>query len=238
MPEVQCSVKYGDKDIRFRLIYSKRRSLEISVHPNGAVAVKAPLGTDEDTVMHRVRKRARWIKKQMDHFAQFEPRTPERKFVGGESHLYLGKKYRLKIRQSETEEVLLKHGYFYITATDGGPVRVANLLDAWYRRKAKVCFAEILEDCWGKYYFSGKGVSKPALKIRAMKTRWGSLSKKSGMTLNLELIKAPKGCIEYVIVHELCHLHHPNHGKAFYGLLESVLPDWKKRKHALEMTLA
>ena len=78
----------------------------------------------------------------------------------------------------------------------------------------------------------------PALKIRKMKTLWGSFSVKRGITLNLELIKAPRECIEYVVIHELCHLFHLNHGPKFYNLLEQFLPDWTKRKHKLETTLA
>ena len=172
------------------------------------------------------------------HFAQFQPRTPQRRFVGGESHLYLGRKYRLKIRRSETEGVLLTHGFFHITVADTGPQRVASLLTAWYRRRSEICFAQIFEDCWRRHRFQKRGAEKPILKIRTMKTRWGSLSKKGAMTLNLELIKTPRECIEYVIVHELCHLLHLNHGKAFYGLLESILPDWKRRKQKLEKVCA
>ncbi len=236
MSEVQCSVKYGDDPIEFRLTYSKRKSLEISVYPNGAVAVKAPLGTNEDLVMRRVRKRSRWIKKQIDYFSQFEPRTPKRRFVGGESHLYLGRKYRLKITQSKDEGVLLKRGFFHIGVSANKPETVSALLENWYRSRADLYFSQVFENCWEN--FQKKGLEKPALKIRKMKTRWGSLSPKGKMTLNQDLIKAPRECIEYVVIHELCHLLHHNHGKEFYNLLDHLLPDWTKRKHKLEKVLS
>ncbi len=236
MPETKRAITYAGESIPFHLSYSKRKSLEITVHPNGSVVVKAPLGTDETFVECLVYKRVRWIRRQIRYFTQFEPRTPKRRFVGGESHLYLGRKYRLKIRQSETDKVLLKRGFFHIQAIEDKPEHIALLLEEWYRSKADVYFSQVFEECW--HHFQKKGADKPLLKIRNMKTRWGSFSRKGGITLNLELIKAPRECIEYVVIHELCHLLHPNHGTEFYNLLEHFLPDWIKRKHKLEMALS
>ena len=235
MEETKHAITYAGKSIPFHLIYSKRKSMEIVVYPDGSVSVKAPLGTDEDLIEHRLHKRERWITRQIRYFAQFDPHTPKRRFVGGESHLYLGRKYRLKITRSEIEGVLLKHGFFHINVADNKPEHVAKLLEHWYRRRADVYFSQVLGECWLR--FQNKGVDKPTLKIRTMKTRWGSLSRKGGMTLNLQLIKAPRECIEYVVIHELCHLLHSNHGKAFYDLLERSLPDWINRKKKLEMAL-
>lgn len=236
MSETRHSITYAGESIPFHLSYSKRKSLEIAVYPDRSVSVKAPLEADETSVMQYVHKRARWIKRQLCYFAQFEPRTQTRRFVGGESHLYLGRKYRLKIRQCASERVLLKHGFFHINTPDDQPAHIARLLEQWYRHRAEVYFSRVLEECWQRYHFQKKAVQKPALKIRSMKTRWGSLSRKSSMTLNLELIKVPRECIEYVVVHELCHLLHHNHGKGFYNMLESILPDWVERKHKLEIT--
>ena len=236
MSETQHAITYAGESIPFHLSYTKRKSLEIAVHPNGSVVVKAPLGADETLVESLVYKRVRWIRRQIRYFAQFEPRTPKRRFVGGESHLYLGRKYRLKIRPSATDEVLLKRGFFHIRAVDDKPEHIAMLLEAWYRSKADVHFAQVFEECW--HLCKKRGMDKPLLKIRKMKTRWGSFSRKGGVTLNLELIKAPRECIEYVVVHELCHLFHLNHGPEFYILLEQFIPDWTKRKYRLETALS
>ena len=236
MPKTNRTLTYDGETIPFHLSYSKRKSLEIAVHPDGSVVVKAPLGSDEILIQAFLYQRLRWIRRQLRYFAQFEPRTPKRQFVGGESHLYLGKQYRLKIRLSDTDEVLLKRGFFHIQAVDDEPEHIAMLLEAWYRSKAEVYFAQVFEECW--QLFQKKGVKKPVLRIRKMKTLWGSFSVKRGITLNLELIKAPRECIEYVVIHELCHLLHLNHGPEFYSLLEQFLPDWTKRKHKLETTLA
>ena len=236
MPKTNHTLTYAGESIPFHLSYSKRKTLEIAVHPDGSVVVKAPLGEDETSVENFIYKRARWIKRQISYFAQLGPRTPERQFVGGESHLYLGKQYRLKIRPSDTDEVLLKRDFFHIQAVDDKPEHIEMLLEAWYWSEAEVYFTQVFEECW--QLFEKKGADKPALKIRKMKTLWGSFSSKRGITLNLELIKAPRECIEYVAIHELCHLFHLNHGPEFYNLLEQFLPDWKKRKQRLETVLS
>ena len=98
MPETNRTLTYAGESIPFHLSYSKRKTVEIAVHPDCSVVVKAPLGTNETLVEDFIYKRVRWIRRQLRYFAQFAPRTPKRRFVGGESHLYLGKQYRLKIR--------------------------------------------------------------------------------------------------------------------------------------------
>lgn len=231
----RLAVVYGGGEIPFRLAFSKRKSLEISVHPDKSVFVKAPEGTDREAIEAKVKKRARWIKRQIRYFDQFDPRTPSRKYVSGESHLYLGKKYRLKIEVGADNGVALKAGFFWVTSANGKTEHVESLLDDWYREKADFHLKKVFSDCWEKFKHSD--AVKPTIKIMQLKKRWGSLSKSGTLTLNRDLIKAPKECIEYVIIHELCHLNHHNHGPEFYRLLERSLPDWVKRKHKLEMTM-
>ncbi|MDF1583855.1 MAG: SprT family zinc-dependent metalloprotease [Methyloprofundus sp.] len=231
----RLAVVYGGGEIPFLLAFSKRKSLEISVHPDKSVFVKAPEGTDREAIEAKVKKRARWIKRQIRYFDQFDPRTPSRKYVSGESHLYLGKKYRLKIEVGTDSGVALKAGFFWVTSANGKPDHVESLLSDWYREKADFHLRKVFSDCWEKFKHSD--ADKPTIKIMQLKKRWGSLSKSGTLTLNRDLIKAPKECIEYVIIHELCHLEHHNHGPEFYRLLERSLPDWVKRKHKLEMAL-
>jgi predicted metal-dependent hydrolase len=229
------SVVYGEGEIPFQLAFSKRKSLEISVHPDKSVFVKAPEGTEQQTIEDKIRKRARWIKKQINYFDQFDPRTPSRKYVGGESHLYLGKKYRLKIELQSKNCIRLKAGFFMVSSESGKPEHIEPLLKGWYREKSEFHLNKIFSECWEK--FKREDLDKPTIKIMMLKKRWGSLSKNKKLTLNVDLIKAPKECIEYVIIHELCHLIHHNHSPDFFRLLERSLPDWVKRKHKLEMAL-
>lgn len=229
------SVLYGGSELFFQLSFSKRKSLEIAVHPDKSVFVKAPEGTERLAIEERVKKRARWIKRQIRYFEQFDPRTPSRKYVSGESHLYLGKKYRLKVVIGDEDSVFLKNGFFIITSQNTKADHIESLLSDWYKEKATYQLHNIFETCWEK--FNKEDLVKPTVKISKLKKRWGSLSKNKRLTLNLALIKAPKECIEYVVIHELCHLSHHNHGPEFYQLLERSLSDWEKRKHKLEMAL-
>ena len=237
---------YGQLTIRYELWQTNRKSLEIAVHPDKRVVVKAPASYSIKTIEDSVRKRARWIDQQISWFTQFEPRTPSRQYVGGESHLYLGRKYRLKIELSDREVVLLKHGYFRILCLDSSPTHIKSLMDAWYRGHAKRYLTRIFDDCWQSFSKRGKlGIDgnkkvvrrQPLLALRKMKTRWGSLSTLGRLTLNSNLIQVPRECIEYVVYHELCHLYYHNHSPEYYRLLGRILPDWKRRKQKLEMSL-
>jgi len=229
------SILYGKSEIEFQLSFSKRKSLEIAVHPDKSVFIKAPEGTEQKVIEEKVLKRARWIKRQIRYFDQFDPRTPARKYVSGESHLYLGRKYRLKVVTGVIDSVCLKNGFFIVTSKSSSADHIESLLSAWYREKANYHLYNVFESCWEK--FGKEGLSKPTIKISKLRKRWGSLSKKQRLTLNVDLIKAPKECIEYVVIHELCHLYHHNHGAEFYQLLERSLTDWEIRKQKLEMTL-
>lgn len=230
------SVVYGRKTIHFRLRFCERKTLEIAVHPDRSVVVKAPLQSDMEVIERKVKKRARWILRQLHYFKQFQPRTPERCYVSGETHLYLGKQYRLKIGSGSANTIKLSRGFFQITCCNqSSPAKAKRLLDQWYAIQAKRHFAARLDHCWQK--FSGFTGSKPKLAVKRMKKRWGSLSEKGTMTLNTHLIRAPKECIDYVVIHELCHLQYANHGPAFYQLLDEVFPNWEKVKQKLERCL-
>lgn len=232
----QGAIQYGSTQITFQVLFVERKTLEISVHPDGSVIVKAPLETPLPEVEQRICKRAGWIRRQLDYFRQFDPRTPMRRFVGGETHLYLGRQYRLKLESGEPEGVKLFGRYFLIRIRDDASTeRVRCLMMDWYAAKAKNRFRESFERCWPA--FGQKGLEMPHLQVRRMKKRWGSLSKSGQLTVNTDLVRASRECIDYVITHELCHLLHHDHGPGFYRLLEKVMPDWEKRKHRLEMAL-
>jgi len=232
------SVRYGGIVIEFELVRADRRTLEIAVLPDGAVLVKAPRRAREDDVLERVARRARWILRQQRYFAQFQPRTPPRRYVGGETHLYLGRQYRLAIEDGAAEGVRLVGGWFHVTVRPDlrSAERVRQLLDRWYAERARLRLTERLHDCWA--WFPAAGRSQPTLRLRRMRTRWGSLSRSGALSLNPDLVRAPRECIDYVILHELCHLIEPDHGPEFRRLLERVLPDWERRKHQLELALA
>jgi predicted metal-dependent hydrolase len=229
-------VSYGREKIEFSFCRTERKTLEIAVHPNQSVIVKAPLGVEPAELQRRVVRRARWIIRQRNFFRQFEPHTPARCYEGGETHLYLGKHYRLKIAAGQKDEVKLVKGYFEVQVKGHiSSEKIKCLLDGWYAKMAKNKFRECLDRCW--LYFDKQGLPQPIMQIRQLKKRWGSLSGKGTLTLNMDLIRAQKDCIDYVIVHELCHLQCKDHNHKFYELLKKIIPDWEKRKYKLELTL-
>ncbi len=232
----QYSFNYGNKAISYNIIFVNRKTLEIAVYPNSLVEVKAPLDTSLESIKRKLHKRAVWILKQLNYFSQFKPRTPERRYIRGETHLYLGKQYRLKLKKNKQSDIKLVRGFFQISCGKiNNPIIVKQLMDEWYFSKALIQFNSSFERYWP--FFSRLKVKRPRLQIRTMKRRWGSLSKNGTMTLNIELIKAPKACIDYVIIHELCHLKYHNHSAKFYQLLESITPNWQSIKQKLELAL-
>lgn len=229
------TVTYGrdsvDYDVRW---LASRKTLAIEVHPDGRVLVRAPADCPADLIAERVRKRAAWIGRQLADFERYRPRTPARHYVSGESHRYLGRQYRLKVLSSNTTGMKVTHGQL-IVSLDGqaSPERVKAALQRWYRHRAKLLFEEALDASLSRF----EGIERPRLSVRNMRSRWGSLSRAGTLTLNVDLVRAARSCIEYVVTHELCHLKHRHHGAAFYQLLERVMPDWTKRKERLELSL-
>lgn len=233
MPATIHSIKYGKKTIRFSLSHSHRKTLAINVHSDLSVTVTAPQGTKIAVIKQKVRKRAAWILRQQNYFSQFLPPTPPRRFVSGETHQYLGRQYRLKVVESEEESVKMKGGWIYVQVRRKGDTRrIEALLDEWMLRRARERFQLSLEKCAEK--LRRFKIAEPQLRIRKMTKRWGSCTARGAINLNIELIKAPSHCIDYVVTHELCHLKYPNHGKEFYSLLNRVMPDWELRKSRLE----
>jgi len=233
-PATTHSIAYGQKIIRFSLGYSERKTLAISVHPDLSVTVTAPRGAKVEQVKQKVRKRAAWILKQQNYFSQFQPQQPPRQFVSGEAHYYLGRQYRLKVVESEDESVKLKNGWICVqVASKDKTQKVEALLNEWRLERAREHFQLSLQNCLEK--LREYEIAEPQLRIRKMAKRWGSCTGRGVINLNIELIKAPSHCIDYVMTHELCHLKYPNHGKEFQALLNCVMPDWKERKKRLEM---
>ena len=231
---MKSTIQFGSKQIDFHLEYSNRKSLGITVTPDLSVYVKAPVDTSIEKVKEKLRKKAPWIIRQQSFFLTFLPKTPARKFVGGETHLYLGRQYRLKVIICKTESVKLKGKFIEVVATDKS--RVRQLVEEWYLQNAKSKFRAIAQPLMDN--FRKHKIEPSSIILRNMPTRWGSCTPKGKIILNPELIKAPKGCIEYVIIHELCHLVHHDHTQKFIDLQTKEMTDWEKWKMKLEKLLA
>lgn len=227
-------IVFGSKRIDFELTFASRKSLGITVTADLDVLVKAPDGTPITDIKERLRKRAPWIIRQQSFFLSFHPKNPLRKFVSGETHLFLGRPYRLKIIMSDTEEVKINGKFIEVFTSEKS--RTETLLTDWYLENARKKFHSIAVPLIKR--FKKYEVEPSSIILRNMPTRWGSCTPRGKIILNPELIKAPKGCIEYVIVHELCHLVHHNHTQKFANLQTREFRDWEKWKGRLERLLA
>ena len=226
-------ITFGKQRIPFTLEYRERGRLAISVHPDRSVSVVAPSGRTLEEVLDCVQRRAAWIVKQRSHFDQFHPLTPPRRYVAGETHLYLGRQYRLKLVEDATTRVKLKGRFLRVHLPDRQDTkRIERLLDVWYRDHAQPIFSRRLDGCL--HSARSLDVSRPAVVIRKMSKRWGSCTKAGHILLNTELVKTPLYCIEYVIMHELCHLKVHDHSPEFCRLLTRCMPDWEQRKRRLD----
>jgi len=229
----QRSVSLGTKNIPFELINRNVKRLTINVYPDKRVEVIAPHGKPLDEILKRVRKRAPWIQKQLNHFDQYHPLPTRKKYVSGETHHYLGRQYRLKIVKSKSEAVKLIGRYLYVYTPDRENTwMIRSQLDKWYLSHARTIFLRRLERCLEMA--PTLDVNPDQIIIRRMKNRWGSFTKKRNIVLNTELVKVPVHCIEYVIMHELCHMKVAKHSPEFYRLLSRHMPDWEARKERLD----
>lgn len=231
------SIPYGNSRIDFQLVYTERKTLGVKVFPDTTVVVSAPINIPLEKVVEKVKSKAEWIFKQKAFFLSYEPRTSDKTYQSGEGHLYLGKSYRLKITESKNKTVKLKGGYIWIETKDKNQTeKIKKQLNNWYKSKAIIHFNALYESRLElAHELSEKQTS---LKYKWLNNRWGSCFKDGTICLNLELIKAPKEYIDYVIVHEICHLKYHNHSSSFYKLLDHKLPNWRNIKSKLENLLS
>ncbi len=230
-------IKYGSQQIEFQLKYSDRKTLGITVKPDLSVIVSAPSNASLHSIKAKIIKKAGWIIKHQNYFKSFHPLTPQRKYVNGESHLYLGRRYRLKIKKSLRSEVKINSGFMNVGLNNHfDKSAVQKTIEAWYKERAEVIFNKILLDI--PLALDRNHIPLKPISIRYMKSRWGSCTASKRIIINTSLIKAPKKCIEYVIIHEMCHLKQPNHGKAFYNLQSKLMPDWEYWKNKLELIMS
>ena len=227
---------WSGASISFSVRRTERRTLRISVTPEGRVVVSAPADASDADIVNRVRRRGAWIVRQRARFERWRPRTPPRQYEGGETHLFLGRPYRLLKVRSEAFGVRVDGDRLVLNMPqDKGPAFRRAVVRHWYRLQARRVFPERLAAILPP--FARLGVKRPRLVIREMTHRWGSFTAKGVLVLNLELVRASPSLIDYVIAHELAHALHPNHGAGWEELLTRVMPDWLVRKDELEREL-
>lgn len=233
---VAMRVHYGDEVIAVQVRPQARRAqqrLAIHVEPDGRVLVDAPLGASAEQVLAGVKRRVGWIGRQLAELRAQQGYATPMECVSGESLLYLGRRYTLKVvvASGARPAARMRGRFIEVTLPERSADLVRTAIKDWYRERA----AEVLTQRLRAVAEPLRWVRVlPPLRLRFMTRQWGSCSPRGRITMNPWLIRASRDAIDYVLLHELCHLRHHNHGRAFYDLLRRHLPDWKFVKHRLD----
>lgn len=232
----QHRVAYGDEQITFTLRRQTARVVSrvaIHVEPDGRVEVDAPPSTPLADVLAAVRKRSRWISQHVSAAKARLAHVLLREYVSGESIHYLGKRYRLKVivQTGFASEAKLRGAFLVVSVPRIDVELIRACIDTWYRDRAREVFKDRLKVVaeplrWVRQI--------PPFRLQFMTRQWGSCSPSGRLTLNPWLVAAPREAIDYVLLHEMCHLKHHNHSRSFYATLTRHLPDWERVKTRLD----
>lgn len=229
IPVAAREVRWGTTRITYAVERSPRRrkTVAVAVEPDGAVRVKAPVGAAPEELDAIVRAKAAWIVERRRRQEELDPAPAPRDFVSGESFLYLGRQYRLGLELGDAApRARLVGGRILVTAPSRREAR-AVLVD-WYRGHAAERLPERVA-AWTE----AVGAEPAAVLLREPRKRWGSCDAAGRLRLNWRIVQAPRRLIDYVVVHELVHLLHPDHDAAFWAAVGRVLPDYEARREDL-----
>lgn len=232
-PVRTVSFEYGE--IRYHLERKPVKNLNLRVYKDGSVSVSANRRVPVSQIDSFVISKGRFIFSAQKKFAGMAQYAPQpRQYVSGETFYQQGRKLQLMVEKSAVDEISSDGRFLFLRVTDPCDfAKKQKLITKYFDEQCNMVFSQIMLEIYP--IFQKYGVAMPELRIRNMKTRWGScLVKKGIITLNKRLLETPHNCIEYVIMHEFCHLIHPNHSKFFYDFLSMQMPDWKERKKTLD----
>ena len=219
-------------DLAIRCSARRKKTVAVTVDPAGGVVLLAPEHSSPDELDAIVARKAEWIVRRLRHTESHGPTPSPREFVSGESALYLGRHYRLKVQPEPhaSGEAKLRGGWLHVPAPEGErqPVLVREALIAWFRRHAAKRLPERVA-AWR----ARAGVPMPPVIVSNQQKRWGSCDRNGTIRLNWRIIQAPMRLVDYVVVHELVHLRHRGHGREYWQALGRVMPDYERRREDL-----
>lgn len=226
------SVEYGTKSINFSLTYKNRKTLEINVEPPDIVHVIAPSGVSEQEVLSKVRSKAKWIVQKLYALKDMKYIPIPKEFVSGESFMYLGRNYSLQLEflpGLKLPKVQLYQGKFHVTTPTYDEEAINSAMETWFRNKASEKISQRV-----KYYCEKLGKSPSRVRVKHQEKRWASCTSKNELLFNWRCIMAPSPILDYIVVHEMCHMVEKNHSKRFWDKVASILPDFERRKDWLK----
>ncbi len=216
------------KDIKIeKIIRTKRKTIGLQITDDATLIIKVPYHIGEDEIKNILLKHKNWINKKVKKIKERKIKYYPKKFIEGEKFLFLGKYYKLKIEKREELKLNINEKYFVISEA---PLALKKrLFTEWYKKNGYKVISERV-----KYYVQKYGFSYNKINITDAKKRWGSCSPSNNLNFSLRLIMAPIDIVDYVIVHELCHLKEKNHGKSFWRKVKSIMPDYKEKERWLK----
>ena len=229
---MELKFDYGSRIITFNLIYRKRKTMSIEVETTGEVTVIAPVGTSSDDVIEKVKSRAGWIVSKQYESKFINDTKINREAVSGESYMYLGRNYSLDIRVDENIDnisVKLFQGKFVVNTYIKDEDFIKKAMENWYREKT---LAKVKERV--SYYSSYFNNEVTTVKVKEQKKRWASCTSKNELLFNWRCVMAPVFVLDYIVVHEMCHMEYKNHSKDFWNRVYAVMPDYEVRKSWLK----
>jgi predicted metal-dependent hydrolase len=217
------------RDIDYQLMPgTARKTTDIVIERNGVVVVRPPLDYSPEQVDAVVDSKRLWIYRNLAEWRDLNASVVTREFVAGETFLYLGSAYRLNLVNGQSTPVKLKDGRFLLDrqlVESGGLEKVRKAFQDFYTDKGVQRFEQRVA------FFSPKvGVQPSSIKVKDMGFRWASCSNTGSLNFHWKCMMAPRTVVDYIVVHELCHLHHRNHSDAFWNEVDKIIPDWKERK--------
>ena len=229
---MELKFDYGSRIITFNLIYRKRKTMSIEVETTGEVTVIAPVGTSTDDIVEKVKSRSGWIVSKQYESKFINDTKIKREAVSGESYMYLGRNYSLDIRVDENIDnisVKLFQGKFVVNTYTKDEDLIKKAMENWYREKT---LAKVKERV--SYYSSYFNNEVTTVKVKEQKKRWASCTSKNELLFNWRCVMAPVFVLDYIVVHEMCHMEYKNHSKDFWNRVYAVMPDYEVRKSWLK----
>ena len=229
------TIQGQERSFQYILARKSVKNLNMRVKPSGEIHVSANWGVSVKYIDKFVLSHESTLIKALEKYEKIRSNEqPPLQYVSGEKIRYLGKEFHLLVETAYVEEVEKMGQFLFLRVRDTTDfVRKEKVMKKWFARMQTEVFEQICKEIYP--LFQPMGIKYPLVKIRSMKSRWGSCQPGLGIiTLNSKMIELPKEAIEYVVLHEFAHFIHPNHSKDFYGLVEEMMPDWKKRKEMLQ----
>ncbi|MGL4879266.1 M48 family metallopeptidase [Paraclostridium dentum] len=224
---MEVTFMHKNREIKFNIIYRKRKTMSLEIKRDGIINVIAPNGLDKTFIVDKVKNKSDWIIKKLDEIEVLNNNRYIRSYESGDIFLYLGKEYMLEVLVDKITigtSVSLENNKLIVRSNSNNKDVIQRALKNWYTDETLVIVKERIN--YYKLFFEDTVTS---IKIKDQKSRWASCTYKNEILFNLRCSMMPIQIIDYIVVHEMCHMKHRNHSKDFYLAVERILPDYKER---------